>query len=312
MNKMAAFVERHTIETLTTILIAASWSTVLARDVPVPAEKSFASTWDRVHFSHALWDESLEAHVDEHGLVDYVSIGSDPRFLEYLYRLAHTDARGLESSDARLAYWLNAYNAFAIRGVGVTLPVDEKKWSAYSVLDVSIEGSAEPGKGFFRGLRFMAGGRRVSLDEIEKAILLRNPSSIGSRPAKYKGLSPNTPDARVHMAIVCASRGCPPLSKHAFEASTIDAQLGARARSFLQDTTRCRIDTRRLRIEISELFHWYAKDFSNPAYKPRTHSVPEFLAKYVDDERLARSLRSDRWQITYLPYDWKLNLGRAH
>ncbi len=300
---------------------------VVGADVPVPSGMEFSQTWDRVHFSHDLWSGVLSDHVDSAGRVDYGAIRDDARFREYLYRLSKTDPRGLASSDERKAFWINAYNAFAVQGVLETIPVDASEWHNYSVLAVESgvplnsavpvksgepgktahSGKlADPGKGFFRGLKFLVGGERYFLDEIEKGILFG--LSGLNRSSSYHGLRPLKPDARLHMAVVCASGGCPPLAQWAFEASKLDEQLDSRVRNFTRDASRCRFNPEKRVIHLSELFNWYGKDFGNPQFIPGSRSVPDFLARYVDDAVLARSLREDPWKIEYLPYDWKLNL----
>lgn len=292
---------------------ALGWvGTVRAVDVavPSPGAPGFAESWEKVRFRHDLWGRVLATHVDEEGLVDYASIGKDKRYLEYLYRLAHTDPRGLVSSDAKLAYWLNAYNAFAIQGVLETLPIDAAKWGQYSVLSVEVPGVTQSGKGFFVGLKFLAGGERYSLDEIEKAVLLRESGAVGSRAKLYDAVGPATPDARIHMALVCAARGCPKLSRQAFEESTVDNRLSMLVRAFTEDSARCRFDLKRRVLEISQLAKWYTADFSNPAYTPRARSVTDFFARFVAAEPVAASLRKDRWKISYLSYDWRLNVQR--
>lgn len=286
--------------------VGATW----AVDVPVPSSSAFSPSWDKVRFSHSLWGEVLTAHVGDDGLVDYASLGQDERFREYLFRLARTDPRGLVSADARLAYWLNAYNAFAIKGVLETRPIDPDEWTQYSVLSVKVSGVLLPGKGFFVGLKFEAGGERYSLDQIEKAILLGKVGLFDGRGELYKAVGPGGPDARIHMALVCAARGCPKLSREAFEGSRVHQQLDALVGAFTRDSERCRFDLERKVLKVSKLVRWYGDDFSNPAFNPHARSVTDFFARFVGDERLAASLRKDRWKLSYLSYDWGVNARR--
>ncbi len=64
------------------------------------------------------------------------------------------------------------------------------------------------------------------------------------------------------MALVCASKGCPPLLNQAFAPDTLDEQLNARMRAFLANTAMTRIDPRRRTIRISKVFEWYGGDFT--------------------------------------------------
>lgn len=278
-----------------------------ARDVPVPHDQSFSAQWDTRELSetHALWTAVLAEHVDEAGLVDYAAIGPDQRYREYLFRLAHTDPGGLPDDAHKLAFWINAYNALAIQGVLETLPADGKKWSSYSVLAVKLEG-----KGFFDGLRFQVGGRRYALDEIEKAVLLRYASAVGDRADHYGLVGPRIPDPRVHFALVCCAKGCPPLRRAAYLGQSIDAELGQVTRRFVADRSRCRVDSRRRVLHVSKLLEWYGGDLTKTSYHPHAESVPAFLGRYAAEPRLAESLSSGPWRIEYLDYDWALNLQR--
>ena len=286
-----------------------NWATpgAAARDVPVPADPAFANRWNKTDLgeTHAMWSAVLSDRVDEVGLVDYAALRGDRRYREYLHRLAHTDPGGLANDNHKLAFWINAYNALAIQGVLETLPVDTQKWPTYSVLAVRIDG-----EDFFKGLRFVVAGRRYGLDEIEKAILLRAPAWFDKDPAGYGRLGPRTPDPRVHFALVCCAKGCPPLQRRAYRGGEIDRQLAEAARKFAADPARCRFDVGRKVLSVSQLLQWYAEDLTSERFAPHAESVAKFLARYVADPKVAASLGNDRWRIEYLPYDWTLNLRR--
>jgi len=173
-----------------------------------------------------------------------------------------------------------------------------------------LEKDSSPGKGFFSGLKFLVGGVRYSLDEIEKGVLLGDPMVPEPRRSSFRSVAPDPVDARVHMALVCGSIGCPPLAREAYDPQRIDAQLTERVRAFARDPRRCRIDARNRRLDVSELLNWYAHDFSNAAFVPHAASVPDFLSRFVDDADLARALKQDGWRVSYLAYDWMLNLKR--
>ena len=272
-------------------------------DVPVPADSTFAARWSKADVGVDLWAGVLEDHVDADGLVDYAAIGKDRRFLEYLYRLAKTSAEDVGDGKARLAYWINAYNACAIYGMVRSLPADRSKWDDFSPLAVKVPGVE--GNGFFVGLRFMVGGVRYTLDEMEKGVMLRRGGA-----GHDEALIPAGPDPRIHFALVCAAKGCPVLSRRPYRAATVDAQLDEAVRAFVADTRRVVFHRASRRLEVSQLLDWYGGDLTNPEYDPHAKSVPAFLARYVPDEDLARLLRAERWKMTPIEYDWKVNLQR--
>lgn len=293
------------------IAISASIVTRLpAREhgVATPTGEHFSTTWDRVNFSHDLFTVVLSDHVDGEGLVNYAGIRSDRRFQEYLFRLANTQPVKFRDENARLAFWINAYNAFAIQGVLKTLPVDQKKWSRYRVIDVKVAQTRLAGTGFFTGIRYNVGSDKVTLDEIEKGFLLHRSDWVNKDRARYLSKGVITPDPRIHFALVCAAKGCVKLRKVAYEATTIDQQLDNVVRDFLRDRSRIRFNLSAKKVRTSDLLKWYQLDFVNPKYEPHADTLVKFLAKYVENQNLADSLNRDQWKISYFGYDWNLNL----
>jgi hypothetical protein len=217
--------------------------------------------------SHKAFHEVLQAHVRE-GQVDYPAIQASEPFRRYLDQLDHVDP-GLLSREARLAFWINAYNAFAIQGIldGLT-PAPYLGWYR-----------------FFKGRTYRVGGQRLTLSDLEHEIL-----------------RPQFGDPRVHFAIVCASASCPRLQSWAFEAEQIDRQLDHVARAFINDPTRNRFDRESKTARLSMIFKWFEEDFAHAA-----GSVQAYLARYVDDADVARDLSGSDFHIEYLDYDWSLN-----
>ena len=258
---------------------------------PVPAdEPAFAKTWDRNDFDHGLWDRVLRKYVDDRGGVDYAGIGESASFREYLYRLSKTDAAALRDDHQRLAFWINAYNALTIHAVLKTLPKDHAAWPAYSIRDQRIDG-----KDIWDGMAFAVGGGRWTLNQIEHEII-----------RKRDGLR----DPRIHVALVCGARGCPPLWNRAYTGKAIDGQLAEAMRRFMGNPRQCSIDPKKGSIRISKVFEWYAADFTNPEFSPHAESIPSFLALWARDSGLAKTLNSRSWRMEYFDYDWKLNLQR--
>lgn len=291
------------------VLFAASASALVqARDLMVPTGDSFRSNWDRVRFDHVLFDAVLRDHVDAGGLIDYFGIEKDERLREYLYRLANTDPAGLPDSKARLAFWINAYNALVIHGVLEALPDDRSAWSRFNVLEVKDRGFTEPGKGFFRGFRFVVGGHRYALDEIEHGVLLQREVWLARDRSHYESVGPDSPDPRIHFALVCAAKGCVKLRRGAYTARAVDKQLDEAISGFVKDTNRIRFDREDRTIHVSQLLDWYGGDLTNPAFTPHAPSVAAFLGNYVSDKDLAKSLRTRSWTLEWIDYDWSLNM----
>ena len=105
---------------------------VMALMIPVPGVAE-----DGDSFDHSALDRVLVAYVDEEGRVDYTGLKSHPDELDaYVGQLgraspvSHPGRFGTRADS--LAYWINAYNAFVLKGVVDAYPVK-------SVKDIKID-----------------------------------------------------------------------------------------------------------------------------------------------------------------------------
>lgn len=218
-------------------------------------------------FSHRAFDGILRSSVIN-GSVNYPAIQKDRRFIEYLAQLDRVDPSVLPVEE-RLAFWINAYNAFAIDGIlrGET-PRPYVGWYRY-----------------FKLREYGVGGVRLNLYDLEHAVLRRHFN-----------------EPRVHFAIVCASRSCPKLQSGAYDGGMIQRQLDQAAREFINDPVRNRFDRAGKVARLSRIFDWFEEDFVAAA-----GGVLPYVGRYVADPELARELASVPYRIEYLDYDWSLN-----
>jgi hypothetical protein len=219
------------------------------------------------HFSQDQWEAVLNAHVRD-GAVDYPEIEGDGRFLSNVALLDRVDPNQLSTHD-RFAFWINAYNAFAVKGI----------LDGYS--PTSLWGRYR----YFIGREYQVGGRTVNLYDLEQSILI----------AQFH-------EPLMHFAIVCASASCPKLQPWTYRGHKLDRQLAEVARAFINDPTRNRFDREKKVAYLSMIFKWFESDFSAAA-----GSVLAYIARYVDDPELAKELAQPGYGIEYLDYDWSLN-----
>ncbi len=213
---------------------------------------------------NAPFDAALHAHVED-GNVSYPGFQDDPRFKAYVGTLAKP-AR-LDTKNDRLAYYINAYNAFAIQGI----------------LDGLSPASLLGRTRYFRFQEWPLNDGKVSLQDIEHQVL---------RPLG---------EPRIHFAIICASKSCPFLRSEAYSAARLDAQLDEQARIFVNDRSRNRFDKAAKTAHLSEIFKWFDEDFRAAG------SVQKYIARYVNDPEVARDLAQDAYQVAWIDYDWSLN-----
>lgn len=241
---------------------------VTARPTPVRVEAG------RQVFDHAQLDAVLARFVDEQGMVDYRALAADRGGLdEYVGQLAGASPRSapeLFPTEAdRTAYWINAYNALILRAIIDHYPVG-------SVKDVMAA------HGIFSRLYFPVGGHKLTLDDIEKGILLKE-----------------VHDPRVHFALTCASMSCPRLDRRAFHAADLSERLDHEGRDLLRSPDGIEIDGARGVVRLSSYFEWYRSDFGDDPLA--------FVRPYLDDAQRAALDRLEAPAIEYLPYDWRLN-----
>jgi Protein of unknown function, DUF547 len=178
------------------------------------------------NFDHSKWNEILQSCVNNDGKVDYKGFKADAKNLEiYLNALSKSTPQDSWTKAEKLAYWINAYNAFTIKLIIDNYPVKSIK-DIKNPWDISF---------------IKLGAKTYTLNDIEHKILRK----MG--------------DPRIHFGIVCASVSCPKLQNTAFEASKIDAQLTRAAKEFLADPKRNTITQEN--IKISKIFKWFASDF---------------------------------------------------
>jgi hypothetical protein len=260
-----------------------------------------------VDHSHAKLDTTLAEFLTD-GLVDYGALqasAQDPEsaFRRYLLDLASEppEAESTWSRDERLAYWINAYNAFTLKLIvdhyptgmrwwAKTLPFIRKWIPANSILQ--IEGRWD----------------RIMFDSV------RGPITLNA--IEHEILRPEFEDPRIHFAIVCASIGCPRLRSTAFHARQLGAELDDATTDFIADPAKVSFDGETGELRVSKIFDWFRTDFDRPPAgalpNPDTESygknagVARWLAAHGPPKLRARIDRGP-FRLEHLPYDWHLN-----
>lgn len=227
--------------------------------------------------------------------VDYATLRSSSAYVEYretcLSQLQQFNPQQLPTVYDRRAFWINLYNALVIDAV-----------IAFDVQD-SVTGGVLGPLAFFRRAAYTVAGRRVSLDDIEHGILRTNlghPLLSGPHfPSDDPRMEWVLPlDPRVHFALNCAARSCPPIRSYA--AGKLSTHLDLAAQSFVNTT----VTIRQGKIYLPELFHWYRGDFGG------RQGVLHFLIQYLEDDRRPEllSMRNGELRFRYTPNDWSLNV----
>ena len=225
--------------------------------------------WPGATVDHTLYAELLNNYVKS-GFVDYQGFKNEEAKLDrYLKVLEEIDTKKLPRNE-EFAFYINAYNAWTIKLILTGYP------GVKSIKDLGSFFSSPWKKKICR-----IDGEVISLDQIEHGIL---------RP-RFK-------DPRVHFAINCAARSCPPLRSDPYEGAVLDRQLNEMASAFINDPSRNRLEGNTL--YVSKIFDWFEEDFNG--------DIVGFILKYAKGG-LKKRLESNKEDIVikYLDYDWSLN-----
>lgn len=212
----------------------------------------------------------MQQTVDDEGWVDYESLHKNPEKLEaYLDLLRENHPSEEWTEEEKLAYWINAYNAFTLDLIVRNYPLesikDIRRWSlpflnsAWDIKFIEIQ------------------NEKYSLNNIEHDIIR----------ATFD-------EPRIHFAVNCASYSCPPLLNVAYEASTLDVQLEQQAIAFVNDPLRNKISNDK--IELSKIFSWYKSDFTESG------TLIDYLNQFSEIEIEKET------ETEFIPYDWSLNI----
>jgi len=218
---------------------------------------------------NGIYAELLAKHVKS-GVVNYAGFKADEaRLDQYLKVLEQVDPERLPTAE-QFAFYINVYNAWTIKLILTGYP------GVKSIKDLGSFLQSPWKKEFVR-----IHGGLFTLDHIEHDIL-----------------RPRFRDARVHFAINCAAKSCPPLLSEPYRADTLDAQLTRATADFLNQPANSRLEGDRL--WVSSIFKWFAEDFNK--------DVVGFYLKYAHGD-LKQKVEAGRGRIEvkYMDYDWSLN-----
>jgi len=227
------------------------------------------SGWSKASVDNSLYGEILSKYV-KNGVVDYQGFKNDEALLnKYLEALENVEVNSL-SRDEQFAFYVNVYNAWTVKLI----------LSAYPEIE-SIKDLGNIFKSPWEKEIVRINGRVLTLDDIEHKILR----------AQFK-------DPRVHFAVNCASKSCPPLISEPYEGSTLNRQLDDATRAFINDPKSNYLKGNKL--YVSRIFEWFAEDFND--------DVVGFFLRYAEgDFKKELEAKKDKLKIVYLSYDWSLN-----
>jgi hypothetical protein len=258
--------------------------------VALAASIAFGVSANDFDHRYAAYAELLRQHVRP-PRVDYAVLKANRATLDQVVAHFASPATTQEPTwtrDQRMAFWINAYNAFTLRVIVDHYPI-QSGW-----FTLQPRNSIRQIDGVWTDVKWRAAGRTLTLDDIE-----------------HGTLRPTFKDARLHFAVNCASISCPPLTAQPYRPETLDAQLNEAARAYLGSPEGLRMDGDTLRV--SNIFKWYGEDFI-AEYSPlapgardaKERAILGTVIKY-GPPAAAELARRSQTRIAFLDYNWALN-----
>lgn len=215
---------------------------------------------------NTLFQEVFADHVKD-GYVDYPEIARDLRFGKLMEALAELDPASLPDDAARTAFWINAYNALAVK----------------NIIDGKSPNGAMSRMGFF-GANARIGGRSLDLKSIESELFAKND------------------DPRIHFALVPATASAPKLHAEPYLGETLDAQLEAATREFVNDKRKNRFSSALQAAKVSRIIEQHKAEFGKT-----DKDVLKWLARYVNDAETVKVLNRGLYKLKVMDYDASIN-----
>jgi len=253
---------------------------------PLPLETATAG--EGAETLAALMLAALGAATDDRGRVDYARLAASREFAaaaDAARRLGAVRLGTLTARADRLAFWVNVYNALVLHGI-VRLGVRRSVTRAWN---------------FFGRASYRIDGLVFSADDVEHGVLRGNRRRavpplrpFGARdPRLTHVLEPLDP--RIHFAINCGARSCPPVG--VYRAPAVDAQLDRATRNFVNQEVALEDG----RLVCSRLFKWYRRDFD------AVGGLQAFLLRHLDDGPARRALAGGQApRVAFRAWDWSL------
>jgi Protein of unknown function, DUF547 len=195
--------------------------------------------------------------------------------------LRQLDPAQIEGDDARIAFWLNTYNALLLHRLHLH----------------PVRGSILRKVGMFAKTAYRVGEHRYTLNVIEHGLLRRNrraPLHV-RRPLRASdprlAAAPSRVDARVHFALNCGARSCPPI--RAYDPAELDSQLDLAAGAYLRDEAVVDGD----RIVLPGLMRLYRSDFG------AREAQLDLAGRYLPELQALRTAPG-RLRVRYGKFDW--------
>jgi hypothetical protein len=227
----------------------------------------------------ARWNRLLAAYYNPAHGFDYKALKArDAGTLQAIrQQLGRVNVAALTPKQ-QLAHWINVYNVNTVATIVEGYPTK-------SIRDLSTDPIIR--LNVFKKERVPVGNAKLSLDDVE-----------------HKKIREGFKDPRIHFAINCAAKSCPPIRTEAFTGEQLDAQLDEQTRTFLNGPfgARFKRDGDDLVITTTKIMDWFSDDFEKWG-----GGKAAFIRKYVSADKQRMIDQAKDIDFEYHDYDWDLN-----
>eukprot|EP00922_Rhytidocystis_sp_ex-Travisia-forbesii_P039864 GHVS01059308.1.p1 GENE.GHVS01059308.1~~GHVS01059308.1.p1 ORF type:complete len:833 (+),score=93.71 GHVS01059308.1:149-2647(+) len=277
-------------------------------------DKLIAKPMALLKYCTTLVDAILKDHTNsETGLIDYIASREDKRFLRFALTTCELQQVDLMNRTAHriTAFVINCYNLIV----------------KHAYIQVGIPESTSGRYHFFNNVSYIIGGFRFTLHQLENGILRANrrPPFALSKTLGFNDqrnlISLKRVDCRIHFALNCGARSCPPVKYFTEEA--IQEELGIVAMAFCEDDGNVGVDVENRVVSLSRILYWYARDFGTNNIDICTRlcswcsgekekQLTALLSSCTEGKPLANIVRSSGigtkgLRVKYNAYDWSSN-----
>ncbi len=245
----------------------------------------------RAETLHRPFDEILEVHVRD-GFVYYNALKQTRGALDRYVKSLDIPASALEGwpREDRLAFWINAYNAFVLQTVVDRYPIRgrAKEYPPDSIRQIP---------GAFDKRTFRAAGRAATLDEIERRML------------------PDFKDPRAYFALSAGAVGSGRLRSESYRGADLERQLAAATAEFLTTQEHVELDRGGNELTVSAVIGWHEPEFiaafggGDPRFETRSPVERAVIAlvapRLYPSER--EVLERNQFRVRYKEFNWRLN-----
>lgn len=227
---------------------------------------------------YSAWTGLLEKYYSPQSGMDYEGLRKNDFgvLTKLVDDLSKVDVGTLERNE-QLAFWINLYNISTVKLICDNYPTKSiRELSTDPIVRLNV----------FKKEIVPQGGRTMSLNDVENVKIREG----------FK-------DPRIHFAINCAAKSCPPMRREAFTGARVNEQLDDQTRVFFAGPGGAKITKSggKASLTVTKVMDWFDDDFDKWG-----GGIVAFTKKYLAPDKRAQ-LEGAKVSVSFYDYNWDLN-----